>query len=83
MSEYFIAYRGGNKPESPEAGAEQMANWKAWAEGLGDALVNPGTPLGKSSFVSSPACSDVSQSCISYQNNARTSILEASLKSQK
>jgi hypothetical protein len=32
--------------------------WKAWLGGLGDAVVNPGTPLGKSKMVSSGGVSD-------------------------
>ena len=52
MAEYVLAYHGGRQPESPEAGAAQMAKWKAWLAGLGDAVVNPGTPLGPSRMVS-------------------------------
>lgn len=58
MSNYILAYHGGKKPESPEDGAAQMAKWKAWIGGLGDAVVNPGTPLGKSTFISSGGVSD-------------------------
>ncbi len=58
MSEYLFAYHGGKKPGSPEEGAKQMEKWKAWVAGLGDAMVNPGTPLGKSRTVSSGGVSD-------------------------
>ena len=58
MSNYIVAYHGGKKPETPEEGAKQMAKWKAWVGGLGDAAVNPGTPLGKSKIVSSSGISD-------------------------
>ncbi len=58
MSNYIIAYHGGRKPESPEEGAKHMAKWKAWVGGLGDAVVDPGTPLGKSKIVSSSGVSD-------------------------
>ena len=58
MSNYIIAYHGGRKPENPEEGAKHMAKWKAWVGGLGDAVVNPGTPLGKSKIVSSSGVSD-------------------------
>jgi len=58
MSNYIIAYHGGKKPESPEEGAKHMAKWQAWIEGLGDAVINPGTPLGKSKFLSSDGVSD-------------------------
>ena len=58
MPNYVFAYHGGKRPETPEAGAAQMARWKAWLEGLGDAVVNPGTPLGKSKTVSADGVSD-------------------------
>ncbi len=58
MSNYVIAYHGGKRPENPEEGAKYMAKWKAWIGGLGDAVVNPATPLGKSKTVSSGGVSD-------------------------
>ncbi len=58
MSDYIFAYHGGKKPESPEAGAEQMERWKAWVADLGDAMVNPGTPLGMSKTVSADGVED-------------------------
>ncbi len=58
MPNYVFAYHGGKKPESPEAGGELMAKWNAWLGGLGDAVVDPGTPLGKSKTVSSSGVSD-------------------------
>jgi len=58
MSNYIFAYHGGKKPESPEEGANLMAKWKAWVGSLGDAMVNPGTPVGKSKTVSSGGVSD-------------------------
>jgi len=48
MTQYIIAYLGGKQPESPEAGKAQFAKWQAWIEGLGEAVVNPGTPLKQS-----------------------------------
>ena len=58
MSNYVFAYHGGKKPESQEEGAKLMARWKAWVGGLGDAVVNPGTPLGNSKTVSADGVSD-------------------------
>ncbi len=58
MPNFVFAYHGGKKPESPEEGAKHMAKWKAWIGGLVDAVVNPGTPLGKSKTVSSGGVSD-------------------------
>lgn len=58
MPNYIIAYHGGKKPESPEQGAEQMAKWKDWLAGLGEAVVNPGTPLMKNRIVSSTGVSE-------------------------
>lgn len=53
MPNYMLSYHGGKMPESPEEGAEHMAKWEAWADSLGDSLVNRGTPLGKAKSVSS------------------------------
>lgn len=58
MSEFMFAYHGGKKPESPEEGAEMMAKWHAWIGELGDAMVNPGTPVGMSKTVSSSGVTD-------------------------
>ena len=58
MSNYVLAYHGGKMPESPGEGAKHMAKFEAWVGGLGDAVVNPGTPLGKSKTVSSGGVSD-------------------------
>lgn len=52
MAHYIFAYHGGRKPDTPEEGAEVMARWRAWFESLGDAVVNPGNPVGKSKIVS-------------------------------
>lgn len=58
MPDYILAYHGGREPESPEEGAKQFERWKAWLADLGDAVVNPGTPLGKSKLVSADGVSD-------------------------
>lgn len=59
MPNFILAYHhGGKMPENRDEGAKQMAKWKSWVDGLGDAMVNPGTPLGKSKTVSSTGVSD-------------------------
>jgi YCII-related domain len=58
MPKYVIAYHGGEKFGSPQDRAAHMAKWKAWVAGLGDAVVNPGTPLGKGKLVSSSGVSE-------------------------
>ena len=58
MPDYILAYHGGREPDSPEEGAKQFERWKAWLADLGDAVVNPGTPLGKSKLVSADGVSD-------------------------
>ena len=52
VSFFLLAYHGGKIPESAEEGAKHMAKFEAWVGGLGDAVVNPGHPLGKSKTVS-------------------------------
>jgi len=58
MNKFILAYHGGRQPETPEEGAVQMAKWKDWASGLGDAIVDPGMPLGPSKMVSSAGVVD-------------------------
>ena len=58
FSFFLFAYHGAKIPESPEEGAKHMAKFEAWVGGLGDAVVNPGHPLGKSKTVSSSGVSD-------------------------
>ena len=53
MANFMIAYHGGKKPSSKEEGMAQMNKWKAWVEGLGEAIVNPGTPLMGTKIVTS------------------------------
>lgn len=58
MTNYVIAYHGGRKFATPQDGAAYMAKWKAWMGGLGDAMVDPGMPLGAGKLVSAAGVSD-------------------------
>lgn len=58
MPNYMLAYHHGKMPENPEEGAEGMGRFMVWIGGLGKAVVNPGTPLGKSTTVSSDGTSE-------------------------
>ena len=58
MRNYVFAYYGEPKFRSPEEGAKYKEKWMAWVGGLGDALVDPVTPLGKPRTVSSRGVSD-------------------------
>ena len=58
MPNFMIAYYGGNEAGSQEEGMAQMEKWKAWVNGLGDTIVNPGTPLPVSKIVTSSHVED-------------------------
>ena len=58
MPKFMLAYYGGNKPASQEEGMAQMEKWSAWVKGLGDSIVNPGTPLPVSKLVTSGRVED-------------------------
>jgi len=58
MSNYIFLYHGGKMPKTPEQGAKGMEKWNAWVNKLGDALVNPNTPFGKSKLVSTEGIAD-------------------------
>ena len=58
MPKFILAYHGGPKSMSKEEGAAHMAKWKAWMGSLGDAVIDPGTPVGPSKTVSADGVSD-------------------------
>ncbi|MFT6559744.1 YciI family protein [Sneathiella sp.] len=48
MPKFVLAYHGQPKIESNDEGAQHMVEWRAWMEALGDAVVEPGVPVGPS-----------------------------------
>ena len=58
MEKFMIAYYGGNQPSSQEERMAQMGKWKAWVEGLGEKVINPGTPLPDSRIVTATSVKD-------------------------
>jgi len=58
MPDYLFAYHGGRRPETAQEGAEMMKQWNAWMDGLGEASVDPGNPVGKSYTVSAAGIED-------------------------
>ncbi len=57
MPEYIVSYHGGEQPKTPEEGAGHMKKWMAWVQGCGDAMVNPGTPVGKTKVITATGVS--------------------------
>lgn len=53
MNKFLLAYHGSPKFESKEAGIAHMVAWRAWSQGLGDAVVDPGMPVGMSKTITS------------------------------
>ena len=53
MENFMIAYHGGNQPSSKEEGMVQMEKWKTWIKGLGENVINSGTPLMGTKIVTS------------------------------
>jgi len=58
MPQYLFAYHGGHTPESEEEGKKVMAEWMAWFGSMGEAVVQPGAPLGMSKTVSGSGVAD-------------------------
>ncbi len=58
MPNYAFFYYGEPKFDSPEEGAKEQQRFMAWVSSLGDAMVNPGTPLGMPKTVSAHGVSD-------------------------
>lgn len=53
MSKFMFVYHGGGMPDTPEEGARMMAAWNAWYADMGDAVIDPGNPVGQSMTVTS------------------------------
>jgi hypothetical protein len=57
MPKFLITYHGGGAP-APDQAQEAMAAFMAWATSAGDALVDPGAPLGPAKTVTAESVSD-------------------------
>jgi len=59
MATLLVTYHGGpGMPASAEAREQMMAAFQAWAAGVGDAMIDPGSPLGPRKTVTSDGVSD-------------------------
>jgi hypothetical protein len=83
MTSYVFTYYGEPKFESPEKGAKHMAKWKAWVGGLGDALIDPGTPFGKTKTVSAAGVSDGGASRLVGYSIVKADSMEAAVAMAK
>jgi len=52
MPKFLFVYHGGMTPENPQEIEKVMGAWTAWFQGMGDAVVDGGSPVGKSMTVS-------------------------------
>lgn len=48
MPKFVLAYHGKPDITSPQEGQNHMQRWIAWRDGLGEAVVDPGVPVGRS-----------------------------------
>ena len=58
MPNYAFTYYGEPSFRSSDDAARYKEKYMEWLKGLGDAWINPGTPLGKPKVVSSSGVSD-------------------------
>jgi len=58
MPNFVLAYHGGKKFETQEEGMTHMTKWRAWSQNLGDAVIDPGVPVGMSKTVSAEGVVD-------------------------
>ena len=58
MQSFMIAYHGGRPPKSKEEGMAHMEKRQTWVEGLGEAIVNPGTPMPMSKLITADDVKD-------------------------
>lgn len=53
MAKYLLAYRGGGMGGTQEEQQAAMEQWMSWFGGLGDAVVDAGSPFGPSATLDS------------------------------
>jgi len=51
MTQFVIAYIGGNQPATPEEGMKHMAKYREWLTALGESAVSPANPFGSTHTV--------------------------------
>lgn len=52
MPQYLFAYHGGKTPETPKETETEIGRWQSWFDRIGDAIIDPGNPVGMSRTVS-------------------------------
>ena len=57
MPKFLITYHGGGAP-APEQAKDAMAAFMAWASSAGEALTDPGAPLGPAKTVSADSVTE-------------------------
>ncbi len=55
MKKFLLVYRGAVQPED---GQKHMAAWMSWVHGMGEAMIDPGTPVYPSQTISSSAITE-------------------------
>lgn len=53
MGKYVLAYRGGGMGATPEEQEQAMNQWMTWFGGLGEAIVDAGSPFGPAATIAS------------------------------
>jgi hypothetical protein len=61
VSNFVITYYGFPRFERPEDGGAYMKMWRAWMAGIGEAMINPGTPMKIGKTLSANGISDTSR----------------------
>ncbi len=58
MPKFIFAYHGGNTPQTPQEIEQVMGDWTRWFDAMGDAVVDPGNPVGMSRTVTDNGVED-------------------------
>lgn len=55
MNKYLLVYRGAVKPQD---GKQHMSDWMSWVHGMGDAMLDPGLPVGPAKTLTANGVTD-------------------------
>lgn len=79
MPNYMLAYHGGGMPETKEEGERVMAAWMAWMKDIGEDMVEPGNPVGKSTTVTANGATPGADNALMGYSIVRADTLDAAL----
>jgi len=83
MAKYLLVYIGGDQPGPEDDGEAIMTAWTTWFSTIGDAVVDPGNPVGASGAIASDGSVTTATSGVGGYSVVSADSLDAALEIAK